>query len=515
MSFDFGIFGDAALSESFVQWLIEEVLPGRSARCSRLWDYYRNPMIDNVRPAAPDGTEAESARYYIQAQEMGLPARITGQVFDAQTGITARRSAADLQRKEVVIENDIAWRINAMVDFLFGKGVTLLSRASEAARRRDIEAIITAVFEANGGAGFFQDLAVLGAVYGFADCIVRPGGRLNERLQRPSPGRPVPQDVSNPSFHSVLTMASMIALDLIEAPRALPILEEDDYRQIRYYVQHFTQCKNQTADDAGFLNRFFRGRAGGARQRQVEITEILGPHAWQRYEDRRPTAEGPNPLGFVPVVHMQNLAQPYFYEGLSDVEQLVGLQDELNTRLSDRASRITMQAFRMYLAKGIEPMGEKPVSPGRMWYTDNEQAAIEEFGGDGACPSENLHITEIRDAMDKVSGVTPVVAGVLKNKLGNLTSGVALKMTFMGMLTRNGRKQFTYGKGLRQIARMILDILDRAGVFPTDPDERDIEVHFPNPLPEDMTERLKEAQIKKDLGLSQEKILEELGYDIR
>ena len=69
-----------------------------------------------------------------------------------------------------------------------------------------------------------------------------------------------------------------------------------------------------------------------------------------------------------------------------------------------------------------------------MWCTDNENATIEQFGGDSASPSENIHISEIREAMDKISGVTPVVAGVLKNKLGNLTSGVALKMTFMGML---------------------------------------------------------------------------------
>jgi len=214
------------------------------------------------------------------------------------------------------------------------------------------------------------------------------------------------------------------------------------------------------------------------------------------------------------VVHIQNIAQPYFYEGISDAEQLIGLQDELNTRLSDRASRITMQAFKMYLAKGIEGMADKPVSPGRMWCTDNQQASIEEFGGDRSCPSENLHITEIRDAMDKISGVTPVVAGVLKNKLGNLTSGVALKMTFMGMLTRNVRKQYTYGRGLGQIAQMSLDILDRAGVFATTLQERQIEVRFPNPLPEDMTERLQEALLKKNLGLPQQKILEELGYDL-
>ncbi len=39
---------------------------------------------------------------------------------------------------------------------------------------------------------------------------------------------------------------------------------------------------------------------------------------------------------------------PLSYEGLSDVEPLIPLQDELNTRLSDRANRVTYQAFNMF-----------------------------------------------------------------------------------------------------------------------------------------------------------------------
>jgi hypothetical protein len=225
-------------------------------------------------------------------------------------------------------------------------------------------------------------------------------------------------------------------------------------------------------------------------------------------------AEGDNLLGIVPVVHIQNIAQPYYYEGISDVEQLVGLQDELNTRLSDRANRITFQSFKMYLAKGIEGFEDKPVSPGRMWCTDNPDATIEQFGGDSSAPSEDAHITEIREAMDKISGVTPVVAGILKNKLGNLTSGVALKMTFMGMLARTTRKQFTYGKGLKQIGQMILHTLDVCGVYHTGAEDREIEVLFPNPLPENMMEKLQEAQIKKELGVPREQVLRELGYQI-
>jgi hypothetical protein len=226
------------------------------------------------------------------------------------------------------------------------------------------------------------------------------------------------------------------------------------------------------------------------------VTEIISATAWQRYENKQLIGEGELPWGFLPAVHIQNIAQPYYYEGLSDVEPLIPLQDELNTRLSDRASRITFQSFKMYLGKGIEGFEDRPISPGRMWYTDNAEATIEEFGGDAATPSEDMHIAEIREAMDKTSGVTPLVAGVLKNKLGNLTSAVALRLTLMGMLSKTERKRFTYGESLKKVCKMVLDILDKANIYRTSGAEREIDIIFPSPLPENMMEKLKEAEIK-------------------
>jgi hypothetical protein len=148
-----------------------------------------------------------------------------------------------------------------------------------------------------------------------------------------------------------------------------------------------------------------------------------------------------------------------------------------------------------------------------MWYTDNPDATIDEFGGDAATPSEGRHITEIREAMDKASGMTPLVAGVLKAKLGNLTSAVALKLTLMGTLLKTERKKFTYGEGLTKICRMVLDMLDKAGVYNTNSSDREIDIIFPSPLPEYTMEKLKEAQIKKELGVPGEQVLRELGYE--
>ena len=363
---------------------------------------------------------------------------------------------------------------------------------------------------ANGGLGFFQDMAVLGSVYGFVDCLVRPGDLLTERTSYPAPSPP------SLAFERILPFARAIGLELIEAPRALPILDEDDYRTITHYVQHFHQRKNAVSHAGSFLSRILAATGHRSDTRQlVTVTEITSAAHWQRYEDKQLVAEGPLPWGFLPVVHIQNIAQPYYYEGVSDVEPLIPLQDELNTRLSDRASRITFQSFKMYLGKGIEGFENRPIAPGRMWCTDNPDASIEEFGGDAAAPGESQHIAEVREALDKISGVTPVVAGVLKDKLGNLTSAVALRLTFMGMLSKNERKRHTYSEGLTQICRMILSILDTANVYKTEDGDRGIDILFPSPLPENTMEKLQEAQIKRELGVPGEQVLRELGYETR
>jgi hypothetical protein len=58
------------------------------------------------------------------------------------------------------------------------------------------------------------------------------------------------------------------------------------------------------------------------------------------------------------------------------------------------------------------------LGPGQMWGTDNPDAEIKAFGGDQAAPSEESHINEVREALDKISGVSPVAAGLIRGKIG-------------------------------------------------------------------------------------------------
>lgn len=484
------------LDERLIALLIHEHETYAAPAYQRLWNYYRNEL---------DFSAGNDSRPYSAAQSQGLPDRLAG--------------------KETVIENDIAWRIHTLVDFMFGKPVAIQSLAADPRIAADIEKLLNTVIDASGGICFFQNMALLGGIYGHVDVLLRAdqlhsGGHDHAHhaaLLRGSASGHGPGNgpASKPyPLERAIDLASQLILETVEAPRAVPVLDPSDYRRLAGYIVHYRQLLNEV-ERGSLLSRLtdFSGktRAPG-RQASVTVTEVWTADAISIRHDGREVLALANPLGRLPVVHIQNLPQPFFYEGLSEVEPLIPLQDELNTRLSDRANRVTMQSFRMYLGKGIEHFTERPIAPGQMWMTDNPSATIETFGGDTASPSEESHINEIREAMDKTSGVTAVAAGLLRDKVGNLTSENALRIVMMGLLAKTEKKRITYGKGIEQVAALILHTLDVLGIYPTHEMDRRIKLHWPSPLPEDQSQRLRDAELKLKLGVPQGQVLAELGY---
>ncbi len=498
MAYDFSIFEeeDKYLDEGYVSWLTGDEYLARAVHFEKLWSYYRNSSYPGRLGSGNSG------RPYLQAQEYGLPPRITGVHRNFWGNVEDGIDDNEIRRKEIVIENDIGWRIETIVDFLFGRKFTITSKAESSDRARQIEEVLNRVFEVNGGILFFQQLALLGSVYGFVDILLRADKLFDmDRADATEFG------LNNSA--RLRQAVDNIILEAVEPVRSLPILNENDYRKIEYYIQYYRKRHNDLATDP---NGLIASGGSNVRPRESSCLEIFSGQYRQCYEDGELVCQSLNPLGVMPVVHIQNMTIPYQYEGHSDVEPLIPLQDELNTRLSDRASRITFQSFKMYLGKGIDNFIKLPVAPGVMWNTDNPDATIEEFGGDSGSPAESEHIQQIRDALEKTSGVAAIAAGIIRNRIGNLTSAVALKITLMGILAKNQRKRQCYGKGISQISGLILHALDKSGVFPNAPEERQIEIHWPNPLPENITEILQEAKMKLDLGVSPDQVLREIGY---
>ncbi|MCL4220272.1 MAG: phage portal protein [Phycisphaerales bacterium] len=495
MSYRLEAFSSVGLDEALLQLVIDEHTSGRIPRLTQLWTYFRNPL-------EPVGVGDALAR--LPAQRRGLPPRL---VAPASPLLDDRMRST----REIVIENDIAWRIATMVDFMFGKPLQLLSTADDEPLRRTIERLLDAVWERSGGIALLQDMALLGHVYGYVDLLVR--------LDEPALARTGTLVPGDESTHLIDRIASLVSIEIIEPTRGIPIVSPEDYRTLDAYVVHFEREIN-LAEPAREPRRslFPRQRpqtpAPLHRRHRSAVTEVFGPGLWHRYEDEQLVAESRSTLlpGVVPVIHVQNMAQPFRYEGLSEVEPLIPLQDELNTRLSDRANRVTMQCFKMYLATGLDGFDRAPVAPGQIWVTDNPDARIESFGGDADSPSERAHIDEIREAMDKISAVPPLAGGVIRAKIGNLSSATALKVTLMGLLAKTARKRVTYGRGLVGVCELVLTALDAAGVLHTTPQDRRIRILWPNPQPLDAHEEVAAARGKIELGVPAERVLGELGY---
>lgn len=494
-----GFEGGGAMSLERAERLVEEHGRDRLGRLELFWRYYRNelesPGLGHSLDERVGGRRVGGG--YGLAQERGLPGRFRGSWMGDD------RAA----EKEVVIENDIAWRVHAMVDFMFGRPVRIQSQAGSAGRRGEIERVCELLWESSGGISLMQDMALLGHVFGHVDVLVRSG-------------------VSGGRFGY-----GGVRFEIVEPRRGVALVSEHDYREIEGYVvigergAHEDELERggERERDRGRFARWLRRHEGhglvgvGGDPGTVRVLEVFGRGVRRVYEDFGGGYElveegGLGVTGEVPVVHIQNVSQPFRYEGLGEVEPLIPLQDELNTRLSDRASRVTMQSFKMLLAKGLDGLDGMSVGPGQVLQTDNPEASIEAFGGDGSSPSEDAHIEQVREALDKTSGVPPLATGVVRARVGNLSSENALRLTLTGLLSRTERKRVMYGRGIADATRMALAALDEAGVFSTVEEEREVRVVWPESIPSDERVRLANARAKLDLGVDRDRVLSELGY---
>jgi hypothetical protein len=382
------------------------------------------------------------------------------------------------------------------------------------------------LFEHSGGIGLLQDMALLGHVYGHVDLALRSDvpalralGRVTRtRLDSLSDTLEAATTRSTILSEALDAAARLMRVEVIDPQRGVAIMDPRDFRAISAYIIRTTASTTASGTPApeSPLARLRRtlGLTGHEEHAgPVTITEVISGSAWHIYENDALVNESVPPTGgAIPIVHIQNTAQPFMYEGLGEVEPLIPLQNELNTRLSDRAARVTMQSFRMYLAKGIDGFASAPVGPGQVWITDNPEAQITEFGGDRSCPGEEAHIREIRDALDKASGVPPIAAGVVQARIGNLSSANALRITLMGVLAKTARKRVAYGRGISQMCALALAALDATGVMSVDEQDRAVRLTWPDPLPDDLRDQAFAASVKRELGVPEEQLLAELGY---
>jgi hypothetical protein len=259
--------------------------------------------------------------------------------------------------------------------------------------------------------------------------------------------------------------------------------------------------------------------------------EILTDDYIEEYINDQLIDRRPNPLGFIPVVHIANkpvLASPW---GLSDIQDIIPLNRTYNETATDILDIINYHVAPVTVITGAKASNlEKGAN--KIWALQQKDARVENLSGgfEGLGPALEF-LDRIKAWMHELTGVPETSLGQ-EQAISN-TSGVALAIQYFPTMLKYHLKKVQYGAGFSRINAMILRTLftfEPLSVYydastdgikkdnqpllldPADPQVYVTECKWPEPLPTDTLVKLNELMAKMQLGLeSKTGALSELG----
>lgn len=348
------------------------------------------------------------------------------------------------------------------VSFLFGKN---LEFEADEIRETPAEEWMDSVWNSNRKMTFLQKVALNGAVAGhaFVKIVERPDG-----------------------------LPKLIALD----PETVTVrYSVDDFENVSAYIIRYPARDPKTGKPILFRETIEQDRGRWVIRDEVSDADGI---AW------RMTSETVWNYDFAPVVDCQNLPVPNEYWGASDLEEdIIQLQRSINFILSNLARIIRYHAHPKTWGRGFSAkdlrigVDETIIFPS----TDAELRNLE-MQSDLASSIELY--TRLREALHEVSRIPEVATGKVENA-GSL-SGVALQILYQPLLEKTETKRRTYGDMLVELNRRLLAI----GSFGS---EIITTINWPELLPSDPMQERQAALIDQQLGVSQDTLLQRLGYD--
>lgn len=278
--------------------------------------------------------------------------------------------------------------------------------------------------------------------------------------------------------------------------------------------------------------RFWSTAPEGTRMVNTYV-EIITDQYIEEYINDELIDRRPNPLGFIPVVHIANkpvAASPW---GLSDVNDIIPLNRTFNELATDILDIINYHVAPVTIITGAKASTlEKGAN--KIWAIPQKDARVENLtgGADGLAPAIEF-MSMIKLWMHELMGVPQNAMGA-EQQISN-TSGVALAIQYMPTMMKYNLKKTQYGNGFRKISQIALKTLflfepeqtrynpntdgiiredgtQQPVVNPLDTQLYNIDIMWPPPLPQDQLVVLNEIQAELELGLeSKQGALRKLG----
>lgn len=223
-----------------------------------------------------------------------------------------------------------------------------------------------------------------------------------------------------------------------------------------------------------------------------------------------------NPYGFIPFVQIKNFPIAGRTRGQGDLDDIIPLNVELNTKKSDVSEVIDYHSAPITLVYGAK-IGNLEKGANKVWGGLPKDAKVENLGLQGDLVASVGYTSDVKTSMCEIAGIPETVLGGA-NAISN-TSGVALQYMNLPLIERTRIKRSCSSDGLQRVNKMILFISLHHGLIekPEDISMKDFlrnEVEIPDTLPKDELIELNKIQQEMTLGLEcRHGAMERIGRD--
>lgn len=242
--------------------------------------------------------------------------------------------------------------------------------------------------------------------------------------------------------------------------------------------------------------------------KRTSTTTVIYKEFWTNseivvYEGDKEVDRMENPYGFIPFVQIKNFPVAGRTRGVGDLDDVIPLNVELNTKKSDISEVIDYHSAPITLVYGAK-IGNLEKGANKVWGGLPKDAKVENLGLQGDLTASANYIAETKTAMCEIAGIPETVLGGA-SAISN-TSGVALQYINLPLIERTRIKRNCSTAGLETVNEYILFIAMYHGLIekPEDISIRDFvsnEVTLPDTLPKDELMELQKIQQEMTLGI--------------
>lgn len=277
--------------------------------------------------------------------------------------------------------------------------------------------------------------------------------------------------------------------------------------------------------------KFWGTAADGTRQVHT-YTELITDEMIEEYVNDELIDQRPNPLGMIPIAHCTNIPVASSPWGLSDIQDIIGLNREFNEKATEVSDIINYHAAPVTVVTGAKASNLEK-GPKKVWAIGNKDARVQNLSMDTNLSGPLGYMEMLKTAMHEMTGVPMTALGQLQ-PISN-TSGTSLHMQFFPLMQRHAMKTIQYSKLFKRVNELIIrtaafyepEWLEYNPVIssvppkpdqymicdPRDPVTYRTTVEWGSPLPLDALVKLNEVQAKMTMGLESKRgAIKDMGH---